>query len=367
MVEKINQICPDLNQECLDKVKKACPSMDDECLSSLSQMDYMLVGRENFNLSAEQMIEIEKSCRNPFFAKEVYEGERGYLQMLKDISRDGMLRSNRTGVNTKSIFHANIAFNLHNGFPALTTKRLFWNGVMGELLWFLAGKNDLSSLRRFTFGVDDNQKTIWDIDFNRWEEELKRSGREDEANGSGGTIYGMQWRNFTSAWSDNIYSIDQIKEVLEEAKRNPQSRRLVVNAWNGADIINNNMALPPCHMSFQLYIECGRVNLKWNQRSVDCFLGLPFNIASYAMLCHIFAKWLGLKAGWIVGDLTNVHVYETHTDAIKEQLSNYILPLCTAPRIPNDFSLDNIEDFTALDFPLIGYQSHPAIKAPMAG
>lgn len=366
MNNKLEKICPDLDNNCIDRVKKKCPAMDSDCLESLSQMDYLLIGKENFNLSKEQMEKIEQSCKNPLICTQVYQTEKGYLDLLKDIMNKGMDRTDRTGVGTRSIFHANLAFDLSKGFPALTTKKLFWKGVMGELLWFLSGKNDLSSLRKFTFGKDEGQKTIWDIDFSRWNRELEYRGEAVNEN-EGGAIYGTQWRNFSSSYSDSMNNVDQIREILHEAKQNPSSRRLLVNAWNAADVFNNNMALPPCHMSFQLYIECGKVNIKWNQRSVDCFLGLPFNLASYSMLCHIFAKWLSLDVGWVIGDLTNVHIYNSHINAIRKQLSNYTYPLCQAPIIPEGFSLDTVDNYTAEDFPLINYASHETIKAPMAG
>ena len=371
MIDKIKEKCPNISDDCLATLQKHCPSLDQNCLDSLTQMDYYLVGRENFNLSIDEVEQIKKcmQCggntnadkpKKQIIGTTKY-GEEGYLELLYYILNYGEFRGNRTGVNTRSVFHSSLAFDLEKGFPALTTKKLFWNGVIGELLWFLSGKNDLNSLRKFTYGEDLGQKTIWDIDFSRW-----NSARNRDNNESGGNIYGVQWRRFSSAYANGIYT-DQIRDLLEEAKINPTSRRLVLNAWNSADIKNDNMALPPCHMAFQLYIENGHVNLKWTQRSVDCFLGLPFNIASYAMLTHIFAHWLDLKVGWLVADLTNVHIYESHVDAVKEQLNREPLQLCEAPIIPKGFTLEKINSFTAKDFPLIDYQSHPRISAPMEG
>lgn len=293
----------------------------------------------------------------------MYQGEKGYLELLDHIMTHGVDRGDRTKTGTRSIFHANLGFNLWaDGFPVLTTKKLFWKGVMGELLWFLSGRTDLDSLRKFTYGKDKDQKTIWDIDYARWHRTGDRYVPENE----GGNLYGKQWRHFTSNWNGGI-AIDQIKWVLEEAKRNPESRRLIVNAWNAADVAHETQALPCCHFAFQLYIEDGKLNLKWNQRSVDYATGCPFNIASYAMLTHIFAHWLDLEAGYVIGDLTNVHIYNNHFDAVREQLLRSPLPLCKAPIIPSDFTLDTMHQFTALDFPLINYQSHPSICLPFNG
>ena len=299
---------------------------------------------------------------------QVFHGEQGYLDLTKYILNHGTNRNDRTNTGTKSIFHATLAFDLTQGFPALTTKKLFWNGVMGELLWFLSGRTDLESLRRFTYGKDNNQKTIWDIDYTRWH----NTGRRDVPVNEGGRLYGKQWRDFSSAWDDGVgrevgTHVDQIKTLLNTAATNPTSRRLLVSAWNAADISEENMALPPCHVMHQLYIEDGKLNLKWSGRSSDFLLGAPFNIASYAMLTHIYAHWLNLTPGMLISDLTNVHIYNTHIEAIEEQLTRTPYPLCTAPAIPDNFTLDTIDQFTALDFPLINYQSHPAIKAPMAG
>jgi len=293
----------------------------------------------------------------------MYKEEEGYLELLDNIMTYGTDRGDRTGTGTRSIFHANIQFDFSESFPILTTKKVFWNGVMGELLWFLSGKSDLSSLRKFTHGKDKGQKTIWDIDFARWHRTGDRSVPEDE----GGNLYGKQWRDFTSHSEGESIHADQVRSVLEEARRNPESRRLLVNAWNAADIEHERLSLPPCHFCYQLYIENGKLNLKWSQRSVDSFLGLPFNIASYAMLTQIYAHWLGYEPGLVIGDLTNVHVYKTHFDAVNEQLKRQPLDYAIGPDMPTGFTLDTIDQFTALDFPLKKYESHPPIKAPMSG
>lgn len=276
-------------------------------------------------------------------------GEEGYLRLLDEVRIFGEQRTDRTGVGTRSLFSATLGFDLQDGFPLLTTKKMAWNAIVGELLWFLAGKSDLPSLRYYTYGSKEPRKTIWDDNIKAW--------TVDE---DGGWLYGVQWRN----WAQE--EVDQVTNLLNEAKTNPQSRRLLINAWNAYDIKYNMMALPPCHFAVQFYIEHGRLNCKWNQRSVDCFLGLPFNIASYALLTHIFADWLDLKVGMLVGDLTNVHIYNTHLDAVKEQLQNTPLTLCDV-NIPK-ITLEDIENekVWAKHFTLDGYESHPQIKAPMA-
>jgi len=285
-----------------------------------------------------------------------YVGEEGYLRLLDDIMIHGKDRGDRTGTGTRSLFSATVMFDLQERFPLLTTKKMATKSIFGELLWFLSGDSDLGSLRTFTFGFKDNQRTIWDDNI------VKYSGSNT---GSGGLLYGVQWREFAGRDSGlEIYS-DQISELLEEASQNPESRRLLVNAWNSAEIREQLMALPPCHFAFQLYIEDGFLNLKWNQRSCDAFLGVPFNIASYAALTHIFARILGLKPGILIGDLTNVHIYNNHFDAVREQLENEIIKCDTRLLIPN-ITLDNIRYFSANDFVIEKYESHKPIKAPMA-
>lgn len=283
-----------------------------------------------------------------------FEGEEGYLRLLDEVITFGKIRGDRTGTGTHSLFSAALSFNLQDGFPLLTTKKMAWKSIVGELLWFLSGSSELGDLRKFTYGSTDNRKTIWDADIERWWAEAGTTGT------NGGRLYGPQWRDFGDQ------RCDQVVGLLEEAKTNPESRRLLINAWNASDIDNDWLALPPCHFAVQFYIEDGKLNCKWNQRSVDCFLGLPFNIASYALLTHIFAQWLDLEVGYLVGDLTNVHVYQTHIDAVREQLKNEPLTLCEV-NIPK-VTLEQIEDFEvwAKDFTLDGYESHQQIKAPMA-
>lgn len=282
----------------------------------------------------------------------MYKGEYGYLKMLEDILIFGKDRGDRTGTGTRSVFSSQLTFDLEDGFPAMTTKKLFFNGVAGELLWFLSGSNSLKDLRRFTYGEDKGQHTIWSDDYEKF-------GRGDK----GGRIYGQQWRAAAGEHSDfGMVYVDQLKEILDIASSNPESRRLLVNSWNASEVVSNQMALPPCHFAFQFYIEDGKLNCKWNQRSCDVFLGVPFNIASYALLTHLYATWLNLKVGTLIGDLTNVHIYHNHFVQVEDQISR--TPY-TPPRllVPNYISLDNISNYTADDFKLVNYNHHPTIKA----
>lgn len=290
----------------------------------------------------------------------MYKGEEGYLQLLNDIIVEGVDRGDRTGTGTRSIFSAQIEFDLQESFPLLTTKKMATKAIFGELLWFLDGKSDLASLRRFTFGDENStKKTIWDDNIKSW----------DSAQKWGGYLYGKQWRGFCGLGpgsGPDAVGWDQIHGLLEDVRRNPESRRLIVNAWNAAEINHDMMALPPCHFAFQVYIEKGYLNLKFSMRSSDVFLGLPFNIASYAALTHILADWLGYKLGKLIGDLTNVHIYQNHFEAVREQLSREVLDCKTKLTLPEGMTLDNLHEYTASDFTITGYDSHPAIKAPMA-
>lgn len=293
----------------------------------------------------------------------MYKQEIGYLDLLQEILSNGSKRGDRTGTGTRSIFSACVGFDLREGFPLLTTKKMATNAIIGELLWFLSGDSNLSALRYHTYGdANSDKKTIWDDNIKAW----------DAAGESGGLLYGVQWRNFAGSsygpvdnWVEPIYN-DQVSTVLDEAKRNPESRRLIVDAWNAAEIYHKEMALPPCHFAWQLYIDGDYIDLKWNQRSVDTFLGLPFNIASYATLLSLFGKWLNKQPRMLVGDLTNVHIYENHIDAVNTQLRN--IPIACRPKlhIPSNIRLDNLHKFTAKDFYITDYCSHNKIFAPMA-
>lgn len=289
--------------------------------------------------------------------------------MLDKICREGVVRDDRTGTGTKGIFGYQMRFDLSEGFPLLTTKRVFLKGVIHELLWFLKGDTNIKYLV-------DNGVHIWDSDAFRYYNELcvkhgvlpvdmdtflgalgVESPIEGYKFGDLNHVYGYQWRSWPKA---NGESIDQIKEVIETIKRNPSSRRMIVSAWNVADV--GSMALPPCHTMFQFFVAEGKLSCQLYQRSGDVFLGVPFNIASYALMTMMIAKECGLEAGEFIHTLGDAHLYLNHLDQAAEQLSRDTRAL---PRMILA-ECDSIFDYTYEDFTLEGYDPHPAIKAPLS-
>lgn len=272
-----------------------------------------------------------------------------YLAALEEILNKGNDKTDRTGVGTRSIFGLQMRFDLQLGFPAVTTKKLAWRSVVGELLWFLEGSNDERRLREIMYGDKNSEKTtIWTANAQApyWKNKAKFDGDL-------GKIYGVQWRNWNS-------SVDQVKLLIENIKQDPQSRRHILTAWNPSDL--DQMALPPCHVLSQFDVTDGYLSCQLYQRSCDFFLGVPFNIASYSLLTHIIAKECNLKVGdfiWTGGDC---HIYHNHVDAVKEQLSRTPYEL---PRLFITVDKD-ISNYTIDDFLLDEYQHHPAIKADMA-
>ncbi|PLX36443.1 MAG: thymidylate synthase [Hyphomicrobiales bacterium] len=262
---------------------------------------------------------------------------RAYLDLLQRILDEGVDKEDRTGVGTRSVFGHQMRFDLADGFPMLTTKKLHLKSIIHELLWFLAGDTNVATLN--AVGV-----SIWD----EWADE----------NGDLGPVYGRQWRSWATP---DGKSIDQISWVLEEIRRNPDSRRLIVSAWNPADI--EHMALPPCHCLFQFYVADDRLSCQLYQRSADVFLGVPFNIASYALLTMMMAQATGLKAGDFVHSFGDVHLYRNHFDQAQLQLSREPRALPTMTLNPDVTSLF---DFTFEDFTLTDYDPHAHIKAPVA-
>ena len=274
-----------------------------------------------------------------------------YLNLLQRILDEGEVKEDRTGTGTRSFFGHQMRFNLNDGFPLLTTKKIFFKGVVHELLWFLNGSTDNNELK-------DNGVHIWD----EWEDE----------SGDLGPIYGYQWRHWLD--QDTGESIDQIQNVIDQLRNNPSSRRIIVSAWNVADlpdesispqdnVKNNKMALAPCHALFQFFVSQGALSCQLYQRSCDTFLGLGFNIASYSLLTHMLAQQCDLNVGdfiWTGGD---VHLYLNHMEQAKEQLSRkpYELPKLNIKRKP-----DSIYDYAYEDFELVNYQCHPHIKAPIS-
>ncbi|MCK0208076.1 thymidylate synthase [Starkeya koreensis] len=262
---------------------------------------------------------------------------RQYHELLERVLREGVAKSDRTGTGTLSLFGHQMRFDLAEGFPLVTTKKLHLRSIIHELLWFLAGDTNIAYLKA-------NGVSIWD----EWA----------DANGDLGPVYGHQWRS----WPDGRGGvIDQIAQVLADIRRNPDSRRLIVSAWNPADV--PEMALPPCHCLFQFYVLDGKLSCQLYQRSADIFLGVPFNIASYALLTHMVAQVSGLKPGDFVHTLGDAHIYSNHVEQVHEQLSRAPRPLPTLKLNPE---VDDLFAFRFEDIAVEGYDPHPAIKAPVA-
>lgn len=260
-----------------------------------------------------------------------------YLDLLQRVLQEGTHKEDRTGTGTISVFGHQMRFNMEDGFPLLTTKKLHLKSIIYELLWFLKGDTNVKYLQ-------DNGVRIW----NEWADE----------NGDLGHIYGYQWRS----WPDyNGGHIDQITEAVETIKHNPDSRRIIVSAWNVADLPQMN--LPPCHAFFQFYVANGRLSLQLYQRSADIFLGVPFNIASYALLLKMMAQVTGLKAGDFVHTLGDAHIYSNHIEQVKLQLTRAPRPL---PQIEINSKVKDIFGFKYEDFTLTGYDPHPHIKGEVA-
>ena len=260
-----------------------------------------------------------------------------YLTLLQHVLDNGTRKDDRTGTGTISTFGYQMRFNLEEGFPLLTTKKLHLKSIIHELLWFLAGDTNVKYLQ-------ENGVRIW----NEWADE----------NGDLGHIYGYQWRS----WPDyNGGHIDQIQEVVDTLKNNPESRRIIVNAWNVADL--PSMKLPPCHAFFQFYVADGRLSLQLYQRSADIFLGVPFNIASYALLLQMMAQVTGLKAGDFIHTLGDAHIYTNHLEQVQEQLKRAPRQL---PRMVINPEVKSIFDFKYSDFQLTDYDPHPHIAGVVA-
>lgn len=262
---------------------------------------------------------------------------RNYLELLEDILENGVKKEDRTGTGTLSVFGRQLRFDLAKGFPLVTTKRVHLKSVIHELLWFLRGDTNISYLK-------ENGVTIWD----EWADE----------HGNLGPVYGSQWRSWDSTDGQHI---DQIANVIESIKNNPDSRRHIVSAWNVAQI--ESMKLPPCHFVFQFYVAGGKLSCMLTMRSVDTFLGLPFNIASYALLTHMVAQQCGLEPGEFIWSGGDVHIYSNHMRQVHTQLERepYPLPQLKIVRKP-----DSIFDYTYEDFVFENYEYHPGIKAPVA-
>jgi thymidylate synthase len=260
-----------------------------------------------------------------------------YLDLMRQVRDHGHRKDDRTGTGTLSIFGPQMRFDLADGFPLVTTKKLHLRSIIYELLWFIRGDTNVRYLR-------DNKVTIWD----EWADET----------GDLGPVYGAQWRSWPARDGS---AIDQLADVISRIRSNPDSRRLIVTAWNPADV--DRMALPPCHCLFQFYVAEGRLSCQLYQRSADIFLGVPFNIASYALLTHMIAQVTGLKPGTFVHTLGDAHLYLNHLDQADEQMKRDPLPL---PRLVIKRDVTSIDDFRFEDFEIVNYRSHPHIAAPVA-
>jgi len=289
--------------------------------------------------------------------------DKVYLDALKNILENGEDRPDRTGVGTRSIFGLQMRFNLEDGFPAITTKKLAWRSVVSELLWFIEGSGDENRLREILHGDRYSEKrTIWtdNAEADYW---VKRKLQRHP--GDLGRVYGVQWRR----WRKPLVRInkvvlqnhDQLIELINGIKEDPYSRRHIISAWNPGEL--DLMALPPCHMMAQFYVNNGKLSCQMYQRSADMFLGVPFNIASYALFTHMIAQVCNLEVGELIVTLGDAHIYNNHFDQVKEQLKREPKPLATL-ELNSEISV--ITEFEMEDIELVGYESHDAIKAPMA-
>jgi thymidylate synthase len=295
-----------------------------------------------------------------------------YHDLLKDILANGELRQDRTGVGTLSVFGRQVRFDLQEGFPAITTKKLAWKSVVGELLWFIEGSGDERRLAEIIYGTrDSSRNTIWSGNATSpyWSPKAKFSGDL-------GRVYGVQWRTWRKYieqkdFSDNEYpakvaadryKVDQLQNLIDSIKNDPFGRRHILSAWNVAEL--DQMALPPCHVMSQYYVSnSGKLSCHMYQRSWDLYLGAPFNIASYALLTHMIAQVCGLEVGELVISSGDTHLYSNHIDQVKEQLTRKEYPL---PKLWLNPDIKDIDSFTMNDVKLIDYVSHGPLPAPMA-
>ncbi len=294
-----------------------------------------------------------------------------YLDLLQKIMDEGVDKADRTGVGTKSVFGVQARFDLSEGFPLLTTKKMFLKGIIHELIWFVRGETNIKYLVDNGVGIWNEwpyQKYLvannlvekypkytpeWGDKLKEFVENIKNDEAFAKEWGELGPVYGKQWRNFGG--------VDQLMDVVSRIKTNPNDRRMIVSAWNPPEI--PRMALPPCHLLFQFYVAQGKLSLQMYQRSCDTFLGVPFNIASYSLLLMMVSQVTGLVPGTFVHVYGDLHIYNNHFDQVKEQLSREPRKLPTMKLNP---AVKNIEDFKYEDFTLEGYDPHPAIKAPIA-
>jgi thymidylate synthase len=301
---------------------------------------------------------------------------KAYLNLLQDILDNGEVRDDRTGVGTRSVFGRQLRFNLQESFPAVTTKKLAWKACVGELIWFLEGSSDERRLAEITHGTREGSVTIWTPNAlaHYWKPKAQFEGDL-------GRVYGVQWRKWRKhklrgegTFNDDfgnsyrrrsttqVQEIDQVRKLIDGIKKDPYGRRHIISAWNVAEL--DEMALPPCHVMSQFYVsKDGKLSCHMYQRSVDVFLGLPFNIASYALLTHMVAQVCGLMVGELVISTGDTHIYNNHIEQVKEQLQREPLH---APQLQLNPNITDIFAFTPKDIDLVGYESHGPIKAQMA-
>jgi thymidylate synthase len=278
--------------------------------------------------------------------------EQQYLDTLANIMVNGIDTQDRTGVGSRSVFGISMRHDLNQGFPLLTTKRLSWRAIVGELLWFIEGSSDVNRLSELTHGTP-GEKTIWhaNVQVPVWQQ---RALSESDA----GRIYGVQWRNWRG--SDGQV-VDQLTQLIEGIQKDPVGRRHILTAWQPAEF--HQMCLPPCHVLSQFYVRNGRISCQMYQRSADFFIGVPYNIASYSLLTHLIAQVCGLEVGEFIHVMGDAHVYHNHFDQV--DIQSFRKPY-SLPKLKLNININDIEKFTPTDIELIDYQCHPIIKAPMA-
>lgn len=288
--------------------------------------------------------------------------EQSYLDLIREVVTFGEKKIDRTGVGTLSVFGRQLRFDLSKRFPLFTTKKVAWKAVAGELLWFIEGSGDERRLAEITHGTrDPEKKTIWsaNADAPYWKPKAKFEGDL-------GRVYGVQWRNWRHYAEEgsfgDVVEVDQLKNVIETLKKNPADRRMILSAYNVGEL--DQMALPPCHMFAQFHVSYGtKLNCQVYIRSNDLFLGLPFNVASYALLVHLIAQVTNLEPGELIVTIGDAHVYLNHLDAVNEQLTRTPRDL---PVLAVNRDITDIDGFSMYDLTLVGYDPYPAIKAPMA-
>jgi thymidylate synthase len=273
-----------------------------------------------------------------------------YHELMTHVIDNGIDTLDRTGVGTRSIFGHQLRFNMSDGFPAITTKKLAWKPIVGELLWFMQGSTNVETLREITWGPGSSKKTIWDDNYNNQAIKLGHTA------GNLGPVYGKQWRDFGG--------IDQLKQAIETIKYDSTSRRNIVSSWNVSEL--SKMALPPCHTMFQFYVRENKLSCQLYQRSCDLFLGGPFNIASYSLLLHIVARLTNTIPHEFIWTLGDCHIYQNHFDQVEEQLKRTTYDLPTLSIADHIQSLEDVLISSVTDYNLINYKSHGQLTAPMA-